>query len=83
MWEIVEEQAALAEERDKGWSNPALIAMEFAFHTVEAYLNLVGEYLAPDVWRDERNLFSERALPRLGWETAQGDGASRAFVGRG
>ncbi len=27
----------------------------FAYHTVEAYLNYVGERIAPAIWKDERN----------------------------
>jgi hypothetical protein len=57
LWEIVEEEAKLASEREQDWSKPALVAMVFAFHTVEAYLNFVGERLASKVWEDERNYF--------------------------
>lgn len=66
LWEIVEEQAKLASDREREWSKPALVAMVFAFHTVEAYLNFVGERLAPEVWRDERNYF--RREPYRGWD---------------
>ena len=31
--------------------------MVFASHTIEAYLNFVGERLAPAIWQDERNYF--------------------------
>jgi len=34
--------------------------MVFAFHTLEAYLNYVGELLAPEIWADERRFFSKR-----------------------
>lgn len=57
MWQIVEEQTELASEPKEGWSRPALVAMVFAFHTVEAYLNFVGERLAPEIWKDEQNYF--------------------------
>jgi hypothetical protein len=66
MWLIVEEQSTLANERERDWSMPALVAMVFAFHTVEAYLNFVGERLAPDIWKDERNFF--RKEPYRGWD---------------
>ena len=66
LWEIVEEQSTLATEREREWSKPALIAMVFAFHTVEAYLNFVGEHLAPEIWQDERNYF--RKMPYRGWD---------------
>ena len=65
LWEIVEEQARLATERERDWSKPALVAMVFGFHTVEAYLNFVGERLAPEIWQDERNYF--RREPYRGW----------------
>jgi len=59
MWQIVEEQAKLASEPKEGWSKPALVAMLFAFHTVEAYLNFVGDRLAPQIWKDEQNYFRQ------------------------
>jgi hypothetical protein len=66
LWEIAEEQAKLATEREQEWSKPALVAMVFGFHTVEAYLNFVGTHLAPEVWQDEQNYF--RKMPYRGWE---------------
>ncbi len=66
IWSIAEEHAKLATERELGWSQPALVAMVFAFHTIEAYFNFVGERLAPDVWKDERNFF--RKTPYRGWD---------------
>lgn len=66
LWDIVEEQAKLASEREHGWSKPALVAMVFGFHTVEAYTNFVGASLAPEIWRDERNYF--RKEPYRGWD---------------
>ena len=57
MWSIVQEQAELARTRDREWSNPSLVAMVFAFHAMEAYLNYVGLRLAPDIWQNEREHF--------------------------
>ncbi len=34
-----------------------MVARVFAYHTVEAYLNYVGERIAPEIWADERNYF--------------------------
>jgi hypothetical protein len=48
MWSIVEKQAELAKTRERYWDNPSLLAMVFAFHATEAYLNYVGLRLAPD-----------------------------------
>jgi hypothetical protein len=53
-------------EKEQGWSNHTLVAMVFAFHTVEAYLNYIGEKLAPEIWQDERNFF--RKEPYRGWD---------------
>src|SRR4051794_31296704 len=56
-WEIVLEQQTSADGRERGWYRPSLVAMVFAFHAVEAYLNFVGELLAPDIWKNEREFF--------------------------
>ena len=45
-WEVVLEQQRLADSHERGWYRPSLVAMVFAFHAVEAYLNFVT------VWRD-------------------------------
>ena len=39
LWQIVEDQAALAIERGDrgGWFGPSLVAMVFALHTIEAF----------------------------------------------
>lgn len=66
LWGVVEEQAQLANAREREWSRPALVAMVFGFLTVEAYLNFVGERLAPGIWQDERNYF--RREPFRGWD---------------
>jgi hypothetical protein len=58
-WEVVLEHQALANSRDRGWYRPSLVAMMFAFHAVEAYLNFVGELLAPDIWKNEREYFKK------------------------
>jgi hypothetical protein len=57
LWKIVEEQAAHADRLDRGWFEPSLIAMVFAFNTAEAYLNFIGGRLDPNTWNDERNYF--------------------------
>ncbi len=66
LWRIVEEESQRSAQSEQGWFNPALVAMVFAFHTIEAYLNYVGERLAPEIWKDERNYF--RKQPYRGWE---------------
>jgi hypothetical protein len=66
LWQIVEEQAALARGREREWVNFALVAVTFAFHALEAYVNFAGEQLAPDLWADEQNSF--RKEPYRGWK---------------
>jgi len=57
MWLIVEQHAELAKTHERDWSIPSLIAMVFAFHAMEAYLNYVGVRLAPEIWQKEREYF--------------------------
>lgn len=66
LWQIVEQQAELARERDREWVNFSLVAVTFAFHALEAYVNFAGEHLAPDLWADEQNSF--RKDPYRGWK---------------
>jgi hypothetical protein len=66
LWRVVEMQAKLSDERKVGSFYTDLVAMVFAFHTVEAYLNFVGGHLAPEIWKDERNYF--RNKPYRGFE---------------
>src|SRR5437870_7419215 len=66
LWQIVEQQAAFAREGDREWANLSLVAVTFAFHTLEAYVNFAGEHLAPDLWSDEQNSF--RKEPYRGWK---------------
>ncbi|SPF45324.1 hypothetical protein SBA1_590007 [Candidatus Sulfotelmatobacter kueseliae] len=67
LWRVVEMQGEIAEERQgRGAFYNHLVAMVFALHAVEAYLNFIGELLAPDIWRDERRYF--RKAPYRGFE---------------
>lgn len=59
LWRIVKEQAEEAEVRTEGWFSPGLVAHVFGYHTVEAYLNYVGERIAPGEWKDERSYFKK------------------------
>jgi hypothetical protein len=63
----VEIQGEIAKERKgRGQFYNWLVAMVFASYTVEAYLNFVGELVAPQIWKDERNYF--RKEPYRGFE---------------
>lgn len=57
LWFIVSRQLKHANENAAGAMHDHLVAMVFAFHALEAYLNFIGERLAPDVWADERRYF--------------------------
>jgi hypothetical protein len=57
LWGIAKEQAGEALQRQEGWLNPSIVAQVFAYHTVEAHLNYVGERIAPEIWLNERNYF--------------------------
>jgi hypothetical protein len=57
LWRVVERQFEHAAAHPTGSLYDYLVAMVFAFHTLEAYLNFVGERLAPELWQDERNFF--------------------------
>lgn len=59
-------QSELAREREREWVNFSLVAVTFAFHAFEAYINFAGEHLAPDLWADEQNSF--RKDPYRGWK---------------
>lgn len=55
LWTVVSRQIENATKNPQGAFYDHLAAMVFAFHTLEAYLNFVGDRLAPSIWQDERN----------------------------
>jgi hypothetical protein len=55
IWKVVERQLEQAQRNPLGAEYDCLVAMVFAFHTLEGYLNYVGSQLAPELWRRERN----------------------------
>lgn len=64
LWQIAAEQADLARQRERGRVNCSLVAVTFAFHALEAYVNFAGTHLAPDIWKNERKYFRSRG----GWQ---------------
>ena len=60
LWVVVQRQADHAAVKRTGVFWDHLVGMVFAFHTLEAYLNFVGEKLAPDIWNREREFFSKK-----------------------
>jgi len=57
LWQTVERQLKNASKNPNGSFYDDLAAMVFASHALEAYLNFVGERLAPEFWKDERKHF--------------------------
>jgi len=66
LWSVVDRQIENAEARQAGSLFDLLPAMVFALLSFEAYLNFLGERLAPEIWRDERNFFKK--VPYRGFE---------------
>lgn len=56
----MDRQIAHSERFPQGSLYDDLIAMVFAFHALEAYLNYIGEHLAPEVWANEREFFQKQ-----------------------
>ena len=59
LWFIVKRQLEHGVDKPAGAYHDDLVAMVFALHSMEAYLNFIGERLAPDIWKDERDYFSK------------------------
>jgi hypothetical protein len=61
-WVVVKRQIAHAEANPKGRPHDYLVAMVFAFHCMEGYLNFIGEKIAPELWADEKTAFRDTGL---------------------
>lgn len=66
LWQVVERQLKHAVETPTGSYYDHLVAMVFALHSLEAYLNFVGGRLAPEIWKNEREFF--RKQPYQGFD---------------
>ena len=56
-WAVVRRQLEHAEANHRGALYDDLVAMIFAFHSIEGFLNFVGDKIAPEIWRDEKEHF--------------------------
>jgi len=56
-WQVVKRHIQYAEAMPQNASSEDLVAMIFAFHTMEGYLNYVGQKIAPELWKNERVIF--------------------------
>jgi hypothetical protein len=61
-WSVVLRQIEHAEATPHGVLYDYLVAMVFAFHSLEGYLNFVGDKIAPELWADERETFKNTGL---------------------
>lgn len=59
LWRVVERQLEHAVSTPRGAFYDDLVAMVFALLALEAYLNFVGERIAPEIWKDERKFFTK------------------------
>jgi hypothetical protein len=82
LWRIVTDQAELAAARDRGWFNPTLVSMVFAFHRVEAFVNFVVREFrwraaGPGAVERRTEQLPQGALSRMDGQAAQGSRARR------
>ena len=66
LWRCCTKQMEAARAREEDASHFHLTAMLMAYFTYEAYLNFLGDCVAPKIWRNERNYFSKE--PHRGTE---------------
>jgi hypothetical protein len=58
LWFVVKRQLEHGTSKPAGAYHDDLVAMVFALHSMEAYLNFIGERLDPATWANEREFFS-------------------------
>ena len=61
-WAVVIPQLEHGETNPTGSFYDDLVAMVFAFHAMEGYLNFIGGKITPDLWADERTTFKNTGL---------------------
>ena len=64
VWRVVKRQIAYAEANPKGALLDDLVALVFASHALEGYVNFLGAKVAPDLWAKERDQFKQEGLDR-------------------
>jgi hypothetical protein len=57
LWDVIKRQLEIARKEPRGSFYADLVAMVFMTHTLEGYFNFVGDRLAPDFWKKERDHF--------------------------
>jgi hypothetical protein len=61
-WQVVMRQIEHAETNQTGALYDDLVAMVFAFHCIEGYLNFVGSKIAPELWKHEKEIFGRTGI---------------------
>lgn len=56
-WQVVRRHVLSTDRPRSGALYDDLVAMVFAFHSLEGYINFVGDRIAPEEWADERKRF--------------------------
>lgn len=62
VWRVVDRQLKHAERNPQGALYDDLVAMVFALHSIEGYLNFLGEKIAPELWKNEKETFGRAGL---------------------
>ena len=55
-WRVVKRQFERPDNSSKGAMYDDLVAMVFASHTLEGYLNFIGDKILPSIWHNERGI---------------------------
>src|SRR5580692_5004930 len=55
-WRVVNRQFDPPDDRKKGATYDDLVAMVFAAHSLEGYLNFIGDKILPELWQKEREI---------------------------
>jgi hypothetical protein len=55
-WRVVQRQFERPPDPKRGALYDDLVAMVFASHTLEGYLNFIGDKILPELWKKERDI---------------------------
>ena len=61
-WQVVKRQFDRPNDSRMGAMYDDLVAMIFASHTLEGYLNFIGDTILPEVWKNERKEFKKTGI---------------------
>ena len=61
-WQVVKRQFDRPDDSRMGTMYDDLVAMVFASHTLEGYLNFIGSTILPEVWKNERKEFKKTGI---------------------